>query len=120
MRCCGKARRARDACCLRRRTRPDDWATPVPRVTRGSYSEQPGAPDSGSAYIRSPRSAECPNPSRWPHSWAMIVQAVRLGGAGHGAHQALALQQAGDVHGLAAQAIGGEQLELARGPAQID
>ncbi len=49
-----------------------------------------------------------------------VRQADRLGHARHLAHQALAGAQPGGVHGLGVQALGGEQLQLAGGAAQID
>ena len=49
-----------------------------------------------------------------------VRQADRLGHARHLAHQPLAGAQSGGVHGLGVQALGGEQLQLARGAAQID
>ncbi len=49
-----------------------------------------------------------------------VRQADRLGQPGHLADQTLAGPQSGVVDGLRVQALGGEQLQLARGAAQID
>ena len=49
-----------------------------------------------------------------------VRQVQRRAAAGDLADQALARAHAGGVHRLAVQALGGEQLLLARGPAQVD